>query len=122
MTPRGPPEPTRKLLRAHKQREANKIEYDSIVSNWTWEVVPLPKGRKALGRKWVFTLNRDHLGRIVRYKARLVAKRFSQVEGVDYTETFSPYDCCSTLRTVLAYAATLDLDLPHLDIKTVFLH
>ncbi len=48
-------------------------EYASLMANGTWELVPLPKDRKSVGRKWVFRTKRDASGHIVRHKARLVA-------------------------------------------------
>jgi hypothetical protein len=58
-------------------QEAIRVEFDSLVSHGTWELVELPKGRRPVGNKWVFDLKRDKAGNIVRYKARLVAKGYS---------------------------------------------
>ena len=60
-----------------------QIEYKSIFSNGKWEVLPLPKGKKEVGCKWVFTFKRNQLGRIARYKARMVEKGLSQLDGVN---------------------------------------
>ena len=56
--------------------------------NGVWELVQLPKGCKAIGCKWVFKTKRDSKGDIERYKVRLVAKGFTQKEGIDYNEIF----------------------------------
>jgi hypothetical protein len=98
------------------------VEFDSLLSHGTWELAPLPKGRKAVGSKWVFDLKRDKAGNIVRYKARLVAKGYSQVEGVDFEETFAPVARFSTLRALLAHAAEHSLAVHQVDIKTAFLN
>uniref|UniRef100_A0A2N9FCT2 Reverse transcriptase Ty1/copia-type domain-containing protein n=1 Tax=Fagus sylvatica TaxID=28930 RepID=A0A2N9FCT2_FAGSY len=69
---------------------AMKEEMNSMKSNGVWDLVELPNGVKAIGCKWVFKTKKDSLGNIERYKARLIAKGFTQKEGIDYTETFSP--------------------------------
>jgi hypothetical protein len=64
-------------------------EYHSLMENDTWDLVPLPKGRKLVRCKWVYRTKYASDGSIERHKARLVAKGFSQVEGIDYNETFA---------------------------------
>ena len=56
----------------------------------TWEISDLPVGANLVGSKWVFHIKKDATGRVVRYKARLVAQGFCQVEGVDYFNTYAP--------------------------------
>ena len=77
---------------------------------------------KLIDSKWVFRVLRDERGNPVKYKARLCARDFRQVEGLDYKETFAPmirYDC---LRIFLALVTHLDLELVQFDIKTAFLY
>jgi hypothetical protein len=69
---------------ASKWEAAMEDEYHSLLANGTWELTTLPKSRKTVGCKWVFKTKRDAAGEIVRHKARLVARGFSQVQGVDF--------------------------------------
>jgi hypothetical protein len=64
--------------------------YHSLMTNDTWDLVPLPKGRKLVRCKWVYRTKYASYGSVEIYKARLVSKGFSQVEGIDYNETSSP--------------------------------
>ena len=63
---------------------------DSLHENIVWELVELPKDRKPVGSKWVFKVKINADGSVERCKARLVAQGYSQKEGLDYDETFSP--------------------------------
>ncbi|CAL9003280.1 unnamed protein product [Prunus brigantina] len=65
-------------------------EMEALQKNCTWELVDLPKGKRPVGCKWVFTVKHKADGSVERYKARLVAKGYTQIYGVDYSETFAP--------------------------------
>lgn len=65
-------------------------EMEDLKRNEMWDLVPLPKGRKPIGCKWVFKKKMGSNGSIEKYKAWFVAKGYSQVEGVDCGEIFSP--------------------------------
>ena len=82
----------------------------------------LPPGRKSVSSKWVFAIKRDEKGIIIRYKARLVARGFTQRQGIDYDRTFAPVMKQSLLRAVLAEANNADWDIEQIDIKTAFLY
>ncbi|KAK8916316.1 hypothetical protein KSP39_PZI023164 [Platanthera zijinensis] len=97
-------------------------EMESLRKNQTWGLCKLPKGRKAIGSKWVFKQKVKADGTVEKYKARLVAKGFSQVEGVDYDEIFSPVAKLTSIRMVLSIAAVHDLEIEQMDVKTAFLH
>ncbi|KAJ2985252.1 hypothetical protein NUW54_g10210 [Trametes sanguinea] len=84
--------------------------------------MPCPPDRKPIGCKWVFRLKRDSDGRIVKYKARLVAQGFSQIPGVDYDETFAPVVRLETLQTLLAVGTVLNLDIQVVDIVGAYLN
>ena len=96
---------------------------DSLRKNETWELVTKPKDRKLAGSKWVFKRKQGTLGEEApRYNARMVAKGFSQNEGVDYNEIFSPVVKNSSIRLLVAFIGHEDLKLDQLDVKTTFLH
>lgn len=105
-----------------KWMSAMRDEYDSLIKNNTWRVEKLPVGRTPIKSKWVFKLKRDVAGSIMRYKARLCAKGYSQKYGIDYKETFSPVVRSDSIRFILSVVAKLNLDMIHFDVKTAFLH
>jgi hypothetical protein len=107
---------------ASKWEAAMQEEYGSLMANGTWELVPLPKDRKSVGCKWVFRTKKVASGHIVRHKARLVAKGYSQVEGVDFNETFASVAKFTTIRCMLAIGAAMDLEIHQMDVKTAFLN
>jgi hypothetical protein len=73
-----------------------EIRYMSI--NKVWDLEEISKGAKAVYCKWVYKMKCDSKGNIERFKARLMAKDFTQREVIDYTETFSPVSCKNSLR------------------------
>ncbi|KAG8472305.1 hypothetical protein CXB51_034359 [Gossypium anomalum] len=102
---------------------AMQEEMESLHKNRTWDLVKLPKGKKAVRCKWVFKKKEGTLGvEEPRYKARLVAKGYSQILGVDFTDVFSPVVKHSSIRALLGIVAMHDLELEQLDVKTAFLH
>jgi hypothetical protein len=97
-------------------------EYQSLLSNDTFEITTLPAGRRAIGCKWIHKLKYDDQGCLSRYKSRLVALGCRQVEGIDYNETFAPVAKFTSIRTILALTAIHDWELDQMDVKTAFLH
>jgi hypothetical protein len=108
----------------HKKKwlEAMQDEIKSLHENNTFELVELPKGKKVLKNKWVYRVKFEGQENKPRYKARLVVKGFDQKKGVDFEEIFSPVVKMSSIRAVLGLAASLDLEIEQLDVKTAFLH
>ncbi|GJV17811.1 ribonuclease H-like domain, reverse transcriptase, RNA-dependent DNA polymerase [Tanacetum coccineum] len=99
-----------------------KVELDSINRNNTWELTTLPKGKKAIGLKWVFKTKKDANGNIIKHKARLVAKGSIQEHGIDFEEVFAPVARMETIRLLLAIATNNKWEVHHLDVKSTFLH
>jgi hypothetical protein len=99
------------------QAEMRSFEHMSV-----YEVVPRPKGKNVVGSKWVFRIKRGPDGAILKYKARVVAQGFTQIEGVDYDETFAPVAKLASLHTILALAAELDLEIHQMDVKSAYLN
>lgn len=79
-------------------------EYGSLMEMQTWILVKRPRGRNIISCKWIFRVKKDGSGKIIKYKARLVARGFSQVEGEDFDETYSPVVKHSSIRLLLAFA------------------
>ncbi|KAL1193519.1 Retrovirus-related Pol polyprotein from transposon RE2 [Cardamine amara subsp. amara] len=101
--------------------EAMKEEMRSMKENNTWNMMRLPKGKKPVGCRWVYTIKYKSSGEIERYKARLVAKGYTQVYGEDYTETFAPVAKLHSVRILLSIAVNLSWDLWQMDVKNAFL-
>ena len=97
-------------------------EMDSIYSNDVWDLVELPANRKTVGSKWVFKKKTKADGTLERFKARLVAQGFSQKQGLDYDETFSPVIRFESFRSLVAVALQKRLKLHQLDITAAFLN
>ncbi|KAM5585973.1 hypothetical protein ABKV19_005070 [Rosa sericea] len=116
------PNKVQDALRDPKWSKAMEEEMEALQKNNTWELVVLPKGKRPVGCKWVYTIKHDSDGSVSRYKARLVAKGFTQTYGVDYDETFAPVAKINTIRVLLSLAANLDWPLKQLDVKNAFLH
>ena len=101
---------------------AMQTEIEALNVNNTWEFVELPSDAIAIGNKWVYKIRRHVDGSIERFKARLMAQGYTQTEGLDYFETFSPFSKMSTIRVILALASIHGWHLHQLDVNNAFLH
>ena len=97
-------------------------EYDALIQNGTWELVPRRPGQAVVGCRWLFKIKRAADGSIARYKARLVAQGFTQVFGVNYSDTFAPVSRIASVRIILAIAGAKQFRTFHTDIRTAFLN
>lgn len=138
----------RNALKSPDRYEANIIEFEEPIlyedaisgkdaENWkraideelkahkvnnTWIYQRLPKDKKTIESKWVFKIKHSTFGDSYRYKARLCAKGFTQKQGIDYHEIFSPVARYDSIRVMLAIAAKQNLEIAQFDVKTAFLN
>nr|GEW22845.1 putative zinc finger, CCHC-type [Tanacetum cinerariifolium] len=103
-------------------REAMEDELNSMSKNNVWKLAELPKGAKLVGCKWVYKTKLEPNGNVERYKALLVAKGYTQKEGIDYKDTFSPVSRKDSLRIVMSLVAHFNLELHQIDVKMAFLN
>jgi hypothetical protein len=97
-------------------------ELNNFTRNQVWTLEKPPQDARIIGTKWVFRNKQDDQGVIVRNKERLVAKGFSQVEGLDFGETFALIARLKAIHILLAYASCYDIKLYQMDVKSAFLN
>ena len=105
-----------------KWRQAMNHEFDALLTNQTWSLVPPHPSQNKIGCKWVFRFKWHADGSIERYNARFVAKRFHQQPGIDYHETYSPVIKPTMVRTVLSLAISTGWSIHQIDIQNAFSH
>ncbi|XP_044182009.1 uncharacterized mitochondrial protein AtMg00820-like [Acropora millepora] len=104
------PQSMKEALDGKNSRKWMDAEYSSLINNETRELVPPPLDANIVGSKWVLKVKRDANGNINRYKAGLVAQGYSQTQGIDYEEVFSPVARYSSIRSLLALASAYNLE------------
>jgi hypothetical protein len=95
-------------------------ELNNFAHNEVWELVKRPSDHNVIVTKWVFQNKQDKNAVIVRNKTRLVAQGYSQVEGLDFDETFAPVARLEAIRILLAYATSHNIKLYQMDVKRAF--
>jgi hypothetical protein len=104
---------------ATKEVECATIVFSLVINN-IWLLVPLPKGRKPISCKWVFKIKHGVDGEIEFYKAKFMAKSFTQTFGVNYNETFAPIAKFVSIHCILALTAIENMEIHQMDVKTSF--
>nr|GFA42668.1 hypothetical protein [Tanacetum cinerariifolium] len=101
---------------------AMQEELDQFAILKVWRLVTRPEGKSVIKTKWIFKNKKDESSLVIRKKARLVSVGYSQQEGIDYDETFTPVARIEAIRLFLAYAAHKDFTVFQMDVKTAFLN
>ncbi|CAM8943929.1 unnamed protein product [Rhodiola kirilowii] len=102
--------------------QAMPHELHQFERNKVWRLVPRPDNQKVIGTRWILRNKMNFEGEIVRNKARLVVKGYSQQEGIDYEETFAPVARLEAIRLLIAYSVQFGIKLHQMDVKTAFLN
>lgn len=102
--------------------EAMEEEMYQIEKNETWKLVPRPKDKNIIGTKWVFKNKMNENGKIIRNKARPICKGYSQIEGIDFEETFALVARMEAIRVFLAFAYSKGFKVYQMDVKLAFLN
>jgi hypothetical protein len=103
-----------------KWREAMEDEMRSMSANQFWKLEEISKGGKIVDCKWVYKIKHDSKENIDRFKARLMAKGFTQRKGIDYNEIFSPVSFKDSFKIIMTLVTHYDLELHQIDVKTAF--
>ncbi|CAH9090143.1 unnamed protein product [Cuscuta epithymum] len=122
ITSRDEPKNFKQAVQDPLWRAAMQKEITALEENKTWTLVELPPGKRVVDSKWVYKIKYKPNGDIERYKARLVARGFTQVEGIDFHDTFAPVAKLVTVRCLLAIAAKRNWIVHQLDVNNAFLH
>eukprot|EP00253_Pinus_taeda_P019035 PITA_19035 len=102
--------------------KAMEEEMSQIEKNKTWELVPHPKDKIIIGTKRVFKNKMNEEGQVIRNKARVVCKGYSQIEGIDFEETFAPVARMEVIRMFLAFSFSKGFKIYQMDVKLAFLN
>jgi hypothetical protein len=103
-------------------KDAMIEEYESILKNDVWEVVPRPQGKSVVTSKWIYKIKHAANDSVEKFKARFVAHGFSQKEGIDYDEIFAPVARYTSIRVIISLASVFNWKLHQMDVKTAFLN
>lgn len=107
--------------RGRQWEKVIREEVNSLIKNHTWDLVPRPKNRQVVTNKFVLKHKKNEMAQIVKLKARLVARGFSQVYEIDYLDTYAPVVKLASIRILLAIAAIYGMEIHQMDVVTAFL-
>lgn len=125
LSPMGEPRTYAQAIKASDADEWNsamQAKISGLLEQGTWKLCDLPKGRKAIKCKWVYIVKRDENGDVEWYKVRLVAKGFTQVQGIDYEETFAPVARLESWQYLIALATLSDWEIHQIDFDCAYLN
>ena len=97
-------------------------EYQSIMKNYVWDIVPKLEGKSVVSSKWIYKIKHAAGRSIEKYKARFVARGISQKERIDYEETFAHVAWYTSIRAIMALATMMKWDLHQMDVNTTLLN
>jgi hypothetical protein len=103
-------------------QDAMTEEYQSIMKNDVWDIVLRPEGKSVVTSKWIYNIKHVADGSVEKYKVIFLARGFSQVEGIDYAETFDPIARYTSIRMIISLVASMGWRLHQMDVKTTFLN
>ena len=106
-----------KTANCKKWLVASEEEYNNLIKMGTWKLVSLPHDKRPIKCRWRYVIKAKG-----RFKAGLVVKGFTQVQGIDYEETISPVLRYESIQYILAHAALLDWEIEAMDVRTAFLY
>ena len=115
-------EEAKRDIDAHHWVKVMKSELDSMYSDQVWDLVKAPNGIKPAGCKWVYKRKRGIDRKVETFKVRLVTKGYTQKEGIDYEETFSPVTMLKSIRILLSISTPYEYEIWKMDAKTAFLN
>ena len=102
--------------------ESMQDEFETFQRLEVWELVEKPEGIIVIGLKWIWKNKLDAEGTIIRNKSRLVAKVYSQEEGIDFEESFAPVARLEAVRIFLEFSVHWNMIVYQMDVKTAFLN
>lgn len=109
-------------MKSDKWKASVTVEFDALELNGTWDIESLPPGKNVVGCRWIFTIKYNPNGIVERYKSRLVAQGYTQQEGLDYMDTFSPVTKLTSVKLLLSLASAKGWRLTQMDVSNAFLH
>jgi hypothetical protein len=98
------------------------VEYTTIMKNDVWNIVSRSERKSIVSSRWLYKIKHATDGSIEKFKVRFVVRGFSQREGVDYEETFSPVARYTSIRAVMSLVSFMGWRIHQMDVKTTFLN